>query len=56
MFEMGESLNIVNKISISMLENETNANIIYQQIKNKKLLSKHNSYNYMEDLIEHFLH
>ena len=56
MFEMGESLNIINKISLWMLENKINSNLIYQQVVNKKLTSNINSYTYMEDLIEHFIH
>jgi len=55
MFEMGESLNISNTICLWMCKNQLNSNIIYQQITNKKILNKNNTYNYMEDLIEHFI-
>ena len=56
MFEMGESLNIANKILLWISENKINSNLIYQQLINKKLISNVNSYTYMEDLIEHFIH
>jgi len=55
MFEMGESLNISNNLCLELLKNKSNSNIINQQIINKNLLFSTNSYNYMEDLIEHFL-
>lgn len=56
MFEMGESLSIANKILLWISENKINSNLIYQQLVNKKLISNVNSYTYMEDLIEHFIH
>ena len=55
MFEMGESLNIVNNVTLWNYENDLNTNTIYQQLVNKKIQTNHNSYSYMEDLIEHFI-
>jgi NADH:ubiquinone oxidoreductase subunit D len=55
MLEMGESLNISNIIVEKLLNNKINSNIVYQQLINKNYNYKTKNYNYMEDLIEHFL-
>lgn len=58
MFEMGESLNIINQASNLLLSNkETNTvvnNVLWDKIY--KPSSLQNSYSSMEDLINHFLH
>jgi len=55
MLEMGESLNIINLVSNSLLNTKLNKDRIYQQLFNKNFNKKTNNYTYMEDLIEHFL-
>ena len=55
MLEMGESLNIINLVIEKLLNNKLHNNTIYQQLSTKNWLFKKNNYNYMEELIEHFL-
>ena len=54
MFEMAESLNIVNTICEFFLNNKLNSKLVYQQLINK-YWSKKKKNMYMEDIIEHFL-
>ena len=53
MLEMGESLNIANSICNKLLI--SNNKFVYNTLINKNWNTKHKSYVYMEDLIEHFL-
>lgn len=55
MLEMAESLNIINLVTSHLLNNKLNTNTIYQKLINKNYNYKNENYNYMEDLIEHFL-
>jgi NADH-quinone oxidoreductase subunit D len=55
MFEMGESLNIINSVLNYFNNNKINNNMIYQQLINKNLNAYTKNYIYMEDIIEHFL-
>lgn len=54
MFEMGESLSIVNFITTSLLNLDYNT-FTYHQLLHKQTFNLKNNYSYMEDLIEHFL-
>ena len=58
MMEMGESLNIINKVSTTLLTNFTNnKDFLYSTIFSNKLFydTKHKPYTSMEDLISHFI-
>lgn len=55
MLEMGESLNVINLVSHYLLDNSLNNNLVYQNFINKNFNLKLKNYNFMEDLIEHFL-
>lgn len=54
MFEMGESLNIVNQVATGLLNSKLTHNQFYQTLLNKKWNKKKKNV-YMEDIIEHFL-
>ncbi len=58
MLEMGESLHIINTAVNTLLSTNTNVNFANSIISQNLFFNKHtqNSYNSMEDLINHFLH
>jgi len=55
MLEMGESLNIVNKVINKLLLGYDNYSYTSNFLKNVFISKKNNSYTSMEDLINHFI-